>query len=57
MCLIPFPNINDTPKQNYLSQLENISRYSKEKEPEAFLNAYPHTKLAYNGISAYLIIW
>jgi len=57
VCLIPFPNINQTPKQNYPSQLEKISRYLKENEPEVFLNTYPYTTLAYNVISAYLIIW
>jgi len=35
---IPFPNINQTPKKNYPSQLEKISRYPKENEPEVFLN-------------------
>jgi len=57
ICLIPFPNINQNPKQNYPSQLEKISRYPKENEPEVFLNTYPYTNLAYNMISAYLIIW
>jgi len=33
------------------------SRYPKENEPEVFLNTFPHTNLAYNAISAYLIIW
>jgi len=36
VCLILFPNINQTPKQNYPSQLEKISRYQKENEPEFF---------------------
>jgi len=38
ICLILFHNINQTPKQNYLSQLEKISRYPKENEPKVFLN-------------------
>jgi len=39
-----FPsNINQIPKQNYPSQLEKISRYPKENEPEVFLNTYPYT--------------
>jgi len=33
VCLIAFPNINQTPKQKYPSQLEKISRYPKENEP------------------------
>jgi len=37
-----FPNI----KQTYPSQLEKISRYPKENEPEVFLNTYPYTNLA-----------
>jgi len=57
VCLIPFPNINQTPKQNYPSQLEKISSYRKESEPEVFLNTYPYPNLAYNVTSAYLIIW
>jgi len=57
VCLIPFPNINQTPKQNYPRQLEKISRYSKENEPEVFLNTCPYTNLAYNVIFAYLIVW
>jgi len=55
-CLIAFPNINQTPKQNYPSQLEKISSYPKENEPEVFLNTYPYANLAYNVMSAYLII-
>jgi len=54
---IHFPNVNQTPKQNYPRELEKISRYPKENEPEVFLNAYPYTNLAYNMISAYLIVW
>jgi len=57
VCLIAFPNINQTLKQNYPSQLEKISRYPKGNEPEVFLNTYPYTNLAYNVMSAYLIIW
>jgi len=56
VCLISFPNINQTLKQNYPNQLEKISRYPKENEPEVFLNAYPYTNLTYNVMSAYLII-
>jgi len=41
-------------QQSYASQLEKISRYPKENEPEVFLNTYPYTNLAYNVISAYL---
>jgi len=52
VCLIAFTNINQTPKQNYQSQLEKISRYPKENEPEVFLNTYPYTNLAYNVIYA-----
>jgi len=52
-----FPNINQTPKQNYPSQREKISRHPKENEPEVFMNTYPHTNLANNVISVYLIIW
>ena len=47
---------HQTPKQNYPSQLEKISIYPKENEPEVFLNTYPHTSLACSVISAYLII-
>jgi len=54
VCLTPFPNINQTSKRNCSSQLEKISRYPKENEPEVFLNTYPYTNLAYNTISAYL---
>jgi len=50
--LIAFPNINQTPKQNYPSQLEKISRYPKENEPKAFLNTYPYANLTYSVISA-----
>jgi len=57
LCLTLFPNINQTPKQNYPSQLEKIARYPKENVREAFLNTYPCANLAYNVISAYLIIW
>jgi len=57
VCLISFPNINQTLKQNYPSQLEKISRYPKENEPEVFLNTHPYTNLAYNVMSAYLVIW
>jgi len=32
-----FPNINQTPKQHYPSQLEKISRYPEGNEPEVFL--------------------
>jgi len=56
VCLIPFPNINEIPKQNYPSLLEKISRYPKENEPEVFLYTYPYNNLAYNVISAYLIV-
>jgi len=42
VCLIPFPNINQTPKQNYPSKLEKISRYPKENEAEVFLNMQAH---------------
>jgi len=56
VCVIAFPNINQTPKQNYPSQLEKISSYRKENEPKVFLNTYPYTNLAYNVMSAYLII-
>jgi len=41
----------------YPSQLEKIARYPKENVREAFLNTYPCANLAYNVISAYLIIW
>jgi len=44
-CLISFPNINQTPKQNYPSQLEKTLRYPKENEPEVFLNTYPYINL------------
>jgi len=54
---IVFLNMNQTPKQNYPSQLEKISGNPKENEPGVFLNAYPYTNLAYNVTSAYLIIW
>jgi len=54
VCPIVFPNFNQTPKQNYPSQLEKISRYPKENKPEVFLNMYPYTNLTYNVISAYL---
>jgi len=54
VCLIAFPNINQTPRQNYPSQLEKISNYPKENEPEVFLNTYPYANLAYNVMSAYL---
>jgi len=37
VCLIFFPSINQTLKQNYPSQLEKISRFLKEHEPEVFL--------------------
>jgi len=59
VCLILFPNINQTPKQNHPNQLEMISRYPKENEPEVFLNTYSYINLAeaYNVISAYQIIW
>jgi len=40
VCLTTFPNINQTTKQNYPSQLEKISRYPKGNEPEVFLNTY-----------------
>jgi len=56
VCLITFPNINQTPKQNYPSQLEKTSGYRKENEPEIFQNTYPYTNLAYNVMSAYLIM-
>ena len=46
VCLIAFPSINQTPKQNYPSQLEKISRYPKENEPEIFLNTYPYQRKA-----------
>jgi len=54
VCVIAFPNINQTSMQNYPSQLEEISRYPKENEPEVFLNTYPYTNLACNVMSAYL---
>jgi len=54
VCLILFPNINQTTKQNYPSLLE-ISKYPMENEPEVFLNTYSYTNLAYNVLSAYLI--
>jgi len=59
VCLILFPNINQTLRQYYPSQLEKISRYPKGNEAEVFLNTYPYRpiNLAYNVISAYLIIW
>jgi len=57
VCLIAFPNIDQTPKQNYPSQPEKISRYPKENEPDVFLNKYPYTNLAYNVMSACIIIW
>jgi len=57
VCLILLPNINQTPKQNYPSQLKKISRYPKENEPEVFLNTHPYTNPVYNVISAYLINW
>jgi len=56
-CLILFPNINQTSKQNYLSQLEKIRRYPKESEPELFLNTCTYTNLGWNAIIAYLINW
>jgi len=40
VCLIPFPNINQTPKQNYPSQLE-ISRYLKEKRTRSLSEYIP----------------
>jgi len=57
ICLISFSNINQTLKQNYPSQLEKISRFPKENEPEVLLNTYLYTNLAYNVMSAYLVIW
>ena len=57
VCLIRFPNINKTPKQNYSSQVEKISRYPKENELDVFLNTCPCANPAYNVISAYLIFW
>jgi len=56
VCLILFSNISQTPKKNVPSQLEKILRYSKETEPEVFVNTYPYTNLALacNVISAYL---
>jgi len=57
VCLIAFPSINQTPKQIYPSHLEKISSYPKGNEPDVFLNTYPYTNLAYNVMSAYLIIW
>jgi len=56
VCLISFPNINQTLKQNYPNQLEKISSNPKENEPEVFLNTYTYTNLAYNVMSAYLIV-
>ena len=56
VCLLAFPNINQTPKQNHPSQLEKTSGYRKENEPEIFQNTYPYTNLTYNVMSAYLII-
>jgi len=56
VCLIAVPNINQTPKQNYPSQLEKTSRYRKENEPEIFQNTYSYTNLAYNVMSAYLVV-
>jgi len=57
VCLIAFPNINQPPKQNYPSQLEKISSYPKGNEPDVFLNTYSYTNLAYNVMSANLVIW
>ena len=57
ICLIALPNTNQTPKQSYPSQLERISNYPKENEPDLFLNTNPYTNLAYNVMSAHLIIW
>jgi len=42
VCLVAFPNINQSPKQNYPSQLEKTSRYPNENEREVFLNTYPY---------------
>jgi len=67
--LMLFPNINQTPKQNYPSQLETISWHPKEHELDfivisrfrtrfqVFLNTYLYTNLTYNVIYTYLIIW
>jgi len=54
--LILFFNI----KSNSQAELSKSTREDfkvKENEPESFLNTYPYTNLAYNVISAYLIIW
>jgi len=40
-CLIAFPNFNQTPKQNYPSQLENISRYPKKKQTKSISEYMP----------------
>jgi len=55
--LISFRNINQTLKQNYPNQLEKVSIYPKENEPEVFLNTHPYTNLDYNVMPAYLVIW
>jgi len=36
VCLIPFPNINQTPKQNYPSQLEKIQGIQKKTNQKSF---------------------
>jgi len=56
VCLIAFPTSIKLPRR-IPSQLEKISRYPKENQPEVLLNTYAYTNLAYNAISAYLIIW
>jgi len=40
--LVDFPNINQSPKQNYPSQLEKTPRYPKENQPKVFRNTYPY---------------
>jgi len=49
--IIAFPNTNQTPKQNHPSQLETISIYPKENEPDVFLNAYPYTNGSHTFLS------
>jgi len=63
-CWVPFRLLkyhlsNTFPNIKLLSRiiLEKISIYPKENEPEVFLHTYPHTNLACNVISAYVIVW
>jgi len=51
VCLIAFPNINQTPKPT-----REDFKLSKRKRTGSLLNTYPYTNLAYNVMSAYLII-